>query len=116
MPCSETRRLNALQQEYIEEVGHVIDAAGAVEASRFEPTSLDRVAERDDALGNLARVFQRMAREVYEREQRLKAQVQALKIEIDEAKAARQVEEITDTDYFRELQKKASTMRLGEDG
>jgi hypothetical protein len=110
----ETRRLYDLQSEYVEQVGHVVDAAGAVEAETFEAKTLDGVAGRDDALGKLARVFQRMAREVYEREQRLKAQVQQLRIEIDEARAAREVAAITETDYFRDLQEKASKLRLGD--
>ncbi len=106
------KRLHDLELEYLEQVGHVVDAAGAVEADDFEPEMLDDVAARDDALGQLARVFQRMAREVFERERRLKAQVQQLRIEIDEANAARKVAEITDTDYFRDLQEKASKLRL----
>jgi CheY-like chemotaxis protein len=106
------KRLHDLQLEYLEQVGRVMDAAAAVEADEFEPESLDGVASRHDALGHLARVFQRMAREVFERERRLKAQVQQLRIEIDETKAARQVAEITDTEYFRELQAKASRLRL----
>ena len=106
------KRLHDLQLEYLEQVGRVVDAAAAVEAEDFEPESLDSVAGREDALGQLARVFQRMAREVFERERRLKAQVQQLRIEIDEAKAAREVSEITDTDFFRELQEKASKLRL----
>jgi len=106
------KRLHDLRAEYLEQVGRVVDAAAAVEADDFELESLDPVAGRNDALGQLARVFQRMAREVFERERRLKAQVQQLRIEVDEAKAARQVAEITDTDYFRDLQKKASRLRL----
>ena len=69
------------------------------------------MAGREDALGNLARVFQRMAIEVAARERALKAQVQQLRIEIDEAKADRQVAEITETDYFRDLQRKADALR-----
>ena len=109
------KRLRDLQREYLEQVARVVDAAGAVETETFEPDSLDGVAAREDALGQLARVFQRMAREVAERERRLKAQVQQLRIEIDEAKAARQVAEITETDYFRDLQRKANSLRLGEE-
>jgi CheY-like chemotaxis protein len=106
------KRLHDLQLEYLEQVGRVTTAAAAIEAETFEPSSLDGVAERDDALGQLARVFQRMAREVADRERRLKAQVQQLRIEIDEAHAARTVAEITDTDFFRDLQEKASRLRL----
>jgi two-component system, cell cycle response regulator len=106
------KRLHDLQVEYLEQVGRVVDAAAAVEADDFEPGTLDGVAGRDDALGQLARVFQRMAREIFERERRLKAQVQQLRIEIDEARTAREVAEITETDYFRDLQQKASKLRL----
>jgi two-component system cell cycle response regulator len=106
------KRLQDLQLEYLEQVGRVVDAAASVEAETFDAESLDVVAARDDALGQLARVFQRMAREVYERERRLKAQVQQLRIEIDEVRADRRVAEITESDYFRDLQKKASSLRL----
>jgi two-component system cell cycle response regulator len=109
------KRLHDLQLEYLEEVGRVVAAAAAVEAQTFEAESLDGVARRDDALGQLARVFQRMGREVVERERRLKDQVQQLRIEIDEARAAQRVAEITETDYFRDLQRKASGLRLGGD-
>ena len=112
---TERLRSERTQAEYLEQVGRVVDAAAAVEVDDFEPESLDGVAARDDALGQLARVFQRMAREIFERERRLKAQVQQLRIEIDEAKAAQKVEEIADTDYFRELQQKASRLRLDSD-
>jgi nitrate/nitrite-specific signal transduction histidine kinase len=69
------------------------------------------VAARADELGQLARVFQRMAREIYAREQRLKQQVQQLSIELDEVRQARQVAEITETDYFQQLQAKAQDLR-----
>ncbi len=72
---------------------------------------LDPVAERQDELGQLTRVFQKMARQVYDREQKLKEQVSLLRIEIDESKKQADVAEITDTDYFQDLQKKARTLR-----
>jgi two-component system cell cycle response regulator len=105
------KRLHDLEREYLEQVGHVVDAAAAVEQGSFEPASLDVVAVRDDALGNLARIFQHMAREIAARERALKQQVRELRIEIDEAKAARQVAEITETEYFRDLLRKADAMR-----
>ena len=105
------KRLADLEREYLEQVGHVVGAAAAVEDGTFEPDALTTVAVRDDALGNLARVFQRMALEVAARERALRQQVCELRIEIDEAKSARQVAEITDTDYFRDLQRRAEAMR-----
>ncbi|WP_354698514.1 hypothetical protein DSM112329_04196 [Paraconexibacter sp. AEG42_29] len=105
------KRLHDLEREYLEQVGHVVDAATAVEAGTFVLGSLTAVAARDDALGNLARVFQHMAHEVAARERVLQEQVRELRIEIDEGKAARQVAEITGTDYFRDLQRKAEELR-----
>jgi two-component system cell cycle response regulator len=105
------KRLRDIELEYLEQVNHVIEAAAAVEEGTFECDSLNPVAERDDALGKLARVFQNMARQVYAREQSLRQQLQDLRVEIDEVKKARQVAEITETEYFRDLCAKAQRLR-----
>lgn len=48
----------------------------------------------------------------YIREEKLRAEIAKLRIEIDEKRRVLQVAEITDTQYFRELQNKAQQMRL----
>jgi len=111
-----TKRLRDLELEYLEQVGHVTAAAAAVEAATFEPVTLDAVAARGDALGQLARVFQRMAREVRAREERLEQTVRALRIEIDEVRQAKKVAEITDSDYFQRLRGEAAGLRKIIDG
>ena len=98
--------------EYVDQVGLVTDAASAVESGDFEVGSLDEVGRRDDALGQLARVFQGMVREVAAREQALRREVQQLRIEIDETRAARQVDEITESEYFLRLQAKVDQLRI----
>ncbi len=105
------KRLRDLELEYLEQVRHVIGAATALEAGAFEPATLAVVAERDDALGLLARTFARMAGEVRAREERLRAEVAELRIEIDEARQAKRVEEITSSDYFQDLRGRASELR-----
>jgi CheY-like chemotaxis protein len=107
----EKKWLRDQEVEYLRNVALVTDAAAAVQAEAFDPDDLADVAARDDALGQLARVFQHMAREVYAREQRLKQQVQELRIELDEAKQAKKVAEITDTEYFRDLLSQADDIR-----
>jgi len=82
------KRLRDLELEYLEQAGRVADAALAVEAGHFDPAMLDAVGVRDDALGRLARVFQRMAREVHLREQRLKQQLEQLRLDMEEMKRA----------------------------
>jgi nitrate/nitrite-specific signal transduction histidine kinase len=109
--CLEKKRFRDQELEYLRQIDRLTDAAAAVEAGTFDPDSLVDVAARNDALGQLTRVFQRMAREFYVREQRLKKQVQELSIELNESKQQQQVAEITDTDYFRSMQSKAQELR-----
>ncbi len=96
---------------YMQQFERIIAAAVAVEAGIYKPESLDEVAKRSDELGQLARVFQNMAREVYIREQRLRQEVAELRIEIDEVNKAHQVSEITETEYFQNLRSKAKKLR-----
>jgi CheY-like chemotaxis protein len=100
--------------DYLEQVGYVTSAAAAVEAAAFDPASLGGVAAREDALGQLARVFQRMAIEVAARERLLATQVRQLQIEIDQARVARQVAAITETDYFQYLRDQVRQLRAAE--
>lgn len=77
----------------------------------FDPKSVQHVMDRPDELGQLARIFQNMGREVKVREQELKQQVQKLRVEIDQTKKEKQVAEITESDMFKELKVKAAAMR-----
>lgn len=107
----ELSRLHEQEVEYLREVDKVTGAAAAVESGSVLPESLTGVAQRPDKLGQLARVFRRMAQEVVARESRLKEQVAQLRIEIDEAKKVRQVAEITETEYFQQLRQRAQQLR-----
>jgi len=52
----------------------------------------------------------------YIREEKLRAEIAKLQIEINESHRAQQVAEITDTRYFKELQDKARELRLRRSG
>ena len=97
--------------QYMQQFAKLTAAAAAIEAGIYEPESLDDVAARADALGQLARLFQRMERAVYAREQRLRQEVQELRIVIDETRQAKQVAQITETDYFQRLRSQAGQLR-----
>jgi methyl-accepting chemotaxis protein len=87
-------------------------AAQTIErGERFEPESIASLTRARDELAQLARVFSRMAVEVQARVERLKRQVEELRIEINEAKKAKQVAEITETEYFQYLQEHAKEIR-----
>ena len=109
--CLERKRLRDQEVDYLQQVGRVTAAAAAIKANTFQPESLDEVAQRSDELGQLAQVFQEMARQVYAREQQLQRQMQQLRIEIDQTRKAREVAEITESDYFQHLLTKADELR-----
>jgi methyl-accepting chemotaxis protein len=64
-----------------------------------------------DEVSTLAQVFEMMIDKVRAREEKLKRQVQKLRIEIDQVKKAKQVEQITGSDYFQDLKQKARELR-----
>ncbi|MEI8164789.1 MAG: ECF transporter S component [Chloroflexales bacterium] len=64
-----------------------------------------------DEIAQLSHVFGTMAEEVIEREYALRKQVQELQIAIDDHKRSEQVQEIVETDFFRDLKQKARTLR-----
>jgi len=97
--------------QYMQQFAKLTAAAAAIEAGVYEPECLDDVAARTDALGQLARLFQRMERAVSAREQRLRHEVAELRIVIDEARQASKVAEITETEYFQRLRGQASQLR-----
>lgn len=111
--CLEKKRLRDLEAEYLRQVARLTDAAAAVEAEDFDPASLDldELRTRPDELGALARVFARMASEIFARQVHLKKRLIELEVQIDEARQARQVHHITGTAYFRDLRGRASRLR-----
>ena len=89
------------------------NAAQAMEAGKLTETQAGELTQAvgTDEISRLSLMFGRMAQEVIMRETKLRKQVEALKIEIDEVKCKKQVEEITDSDFFRNLQTKARSIR-----
>lgn len=108
------RHQNQEMQQYIEQVDKVTAAATAVDAGNFDPATLDDVAQRDDELGQLARMFQLMAAHVQQRETQLKQQLMELTIEIDQAKLQKQVAQITESDYFQEIKAELKQLQVDE--
>jgi CheY-like chemotaxis protein len=86
--CLEKKRLRDQEVEYLHQVARLTQAAAAIESNTFSEESLAGVVERSDALGGLARVFQRMAREVHAREQRLRRQLEQARVDLEERRQA----------------------------
>ena len=75
--------------EHLRQVEILTNSARAIENNVYEPAMLESVAAREDALGELARVFRKMADEVRLREQRLKRQLAQLQLDIEEKELAK---------------------------
>ena len=56
-------------------------------------------------------LFERVLAEVKRREARLRVQIEQLQIQLDEIKRDREVREITESEYFRQLQAKVRQLR-----
>ncbi|MEH2183921.1 PP2C family protein-serine/threonine phosphatase [Nostoc sp.] len=80
---AELHNTNEQMSRYLQQVYSITNAAAAVEAGTFQSHTLDEVANRSDELGRLARVFQRMTEQIKAREEKLKQQVEQLRIEIE---------------------------------
>jgi DNA-binding response OmpR family regulator len=85
--CLEKKKFRDRETEYLRHVTHLTDAAAAVQTHTFVADQLASTAQRTDALGRLARVFQDMAQEIYAREQEMQraaaAREQALQEQLE---------------------------------
>jgi hypothetical protein len=64
-------------------------------------------------VGLLYSLFEQVLKEVQRREIKLRLEIEQLRIEVDEAKRARKVQEITESEYFRQLQARVRRLREG---
>lgn len=80
-----------------------------------EDTGQARAFEKDEVIESLG-FLASAALTGYIREQSLREEITKLRIEVDLVKQARQVDEITETDYFQQLAAKARQMRSKKQG
>jgi len=97
--------------DFLSEVRGWIQRVAAGQYDRSFAASKDY---QDSSIESLAAEFAQMAAQVQQREEELRKEVLELRIEINEAKRQKQLEEITETDYFQTLQSKAKTLRQRE--
>jgi CheY-like chemotaxis protein len=89
------------ERDQLRALGYVTAAASAVEGGTYEPGTLDDVAARGDAIGRLARVMDRMAVQVRERESRLRERLDELRSEIGAARLSIETTALGDGPTFR---------------
>ena len=114
--------INVLLRRYVIQPLHVLGglaqkiSADENFSSDLESSALHAVTTRSDELGSLAHVFRKMATDVHVRTSKLKEQVQQLIIKIDQIRRKEQVDEVVETDFFSDLQKRAGELRKRAEG
>ncbi|MEW5957865.1 MAG: HAMP domain-containing protein [Chloroflexota bacterium] len=91
--------------------GHVI---GVLQLINAQDAETREIIPFDQNLQRMMESFSSLAvaaLEAYIREQKLKQEIRQLRIEIDEVKRQKQVEEIVETDFFQDLKAKAQEIR-----
>jgi len=82
-----------------------------VAEGEYQPPEKAGGSYRDRTIATLAAEFAHMAAQVREREDALRREIAQLKIEIDETQRKRQVDEITDSDFFKDIKSRAKDLR-----
>ena len=103
-----------LARTIVSPILRLTDVAKLIEAGQWDKVDtvrLDKIGSGGAEVGQLARVFASMTKQVYVRETNLRKQVEGLKIVIDETKRKKAVEEITDSEFFQTLTERASLIR-----
>jgi CheY-like chemotaxis protein len=78
----ERKRLRDVELDVLRRISELTAAAKAVEDDNYQPGALGAVAARGDALGQLARVFDRAVTGLKSREERLERRLQTLRGEL----------------------------------
>lgn len=89
----------------------LLRAATLLKEGRLEEIRLGGLARKNDELGRLAQVFEEAVEQVRQREKALQRAIQKLQVDINREQEAKQVSEITETDYFRTLRRKSMELR-----
>ncbi len=87
----------------------IANMAADIETGQFEVHRLAEVAKRQDELGRLARVFQTMAQQIYEREYKMRQQIEELGFKADQAEL--QQLNLDQVDSYQQLLIKSRRLR-----
>jgi uncharacterized membrane protein/HAMP domain-containing protein len=101
----------ALIQYLARPVRTLIDAAGQLKEGRLDRINLEALMKKNDEFGRLAQVFSDAVEQVRSREKSMQEAIKELRLEIDRDQEARQVKEITETDYFQSLRHRTLELR-----
>ncbi len=103
----------AISRTLVHPLSQLATVARQLERGEFNDKLLNLVRNRrfSDEVSVLADRFAEMGTQVVKREKQLRTEIADLHIQIDTKRRQQQVDEITETDYFRDLRSTATKMR-----
>lgn len=103
----------AISRMLVRPLAQLTTVARHLKEGEFDEDRLVEIRQRRfaDEVTILADVFAEMGRQVIRREKQLRTEIADLHIQIDSRRRQQQVEEITETDYFRTLRNTATRLR-----
>ncbi len=101
----------ALIQVLARPVRNLTQAARQLKEGRPDRIDLMALSRRNDEFGRLAQVFSDAVEQVMKREERMKQAIRDLRLEIDRDQEAKEVREITETEYFQSLRRRSMELR-----
>lgn len=103
----------AISRMLVRPLAQLTSVARQLEQGEFNEEGLTAIRQRRfaDEVTILANVFAEMGRQIVRREKQLRTEIADLHIQIDSRRRQQQVDEITETDYFRNLRDTATRLR-----
>jgi MFS family permease len=98
-------------RKYMHPLNQLAEASNKLKSGKWDNTDTVDPVKNSDYMGNLIGVFNEMAREIQTREIKLENTIRELELKIDKTREDRILSEITETDFFRELEKKSAELR-----
>ena len=101
----------AISSWLLKPIKNLMTAAKEIEEESFDPEELATVAQRQDELGQMARVFQEMGSTIVERQNGMKSQLIKLREEKDEAKKMAIASQLGQTNSLQTILDRARAAR-----
>ncbi len=107
-----------ISRTLVHPLAQLASVARQLERGVFNEKLLNAVRRRRfaDEVSVLAERFEEMGKQIVKREKQLRTEIADLHIQIDSRRRQQQVDEITETDYFRNLRSTATKMRSRRPG
>jgi MFS family permease len=98
-------------RKYMHPLYQLAEASNKLKSGNWDKTDMVDPVKNSDFIGNLIGVFNEMAAEIRAREMKMKNTIRELELRIDKTREDRILSEITETDFFRDLEKKSAELR-----